>query len=135
MDQGTGVFRIRVDVAAQQCAPQDARAAEAASVLDCDAMLLRGEPGREVLSEFKRMNATGEAIPFLDASPRMLLPRVSRRDRRHGPAWRTGEGGGSTARLSPGAKDRGIAVWRRCPLTRRRAKKLAHGNGTKPNVS
>jgi len=29
--------------------------------------------GREVLSEFKRMNATGEAIPFLDASPRMLL--------------------------------------------------------------
>ena len=29
--------------------------------------------GREVLSEFKRMNKSGEAIPFLDASPRMLL--------------------------------------------------------------
>ena len=29
--------------------------------------------GREVLSEFKRMNKSGKAIPFLDASPRMLL--------------------------------------------------------------
>lgn len=29
--------------------------------------------GREVLSEFKRMNATGQPIPFTDASPRMLL--------------------------------------------------------------
>jgi raffinose/stachyose/melibiose transport system substrate-binding protein len=29
--------------------------------------------GREVLSEFIRMNKTGQAIPFLDASPRMLL--------------------------------------------------------------
>ncbi len=52
LQQRAGVFRIGVDIAAQQCVPQHSRAAQLASVLGIGAGGLRGLP--EQFAEYHR---------------------------------------------------------------------------------